>query len=376
MNNEMTLNIPALSNDFGVSEVAPVSEVSLVGLGDVLDNVEKPQEQPEEKQQPDITQEPLKEDDNKLETLLEVKSENKEELLNTAKKYLGDFYDAIEINDGDSVIKADEYIKDVDTLVEMLAEKHKHELEELKANSVSTTNLDALQKDIVNIISKGGNPAELIKVQSDYIQPLSEIDLDTEEGQIEMIQTVLRDGNRTDEEIDILIAGYLSKGILEDKAIESKKLLEDHYQSHLEKVKQAELDRLEQIKTAHKKFSTDVKKEFETLGYNDTTVKKLRSFVSEIKPQGENKGVNMTEMDYEYFKLRNDPKEAALLGLFFYDREKYNETVAKKAVNKEQVKTAKTIIINKQKPISSDNKSVLQSKLDNSSFVSEVNLLK
>lgn len=348
--NDVIVNVPL--EDFGTTDFTTIAELPLD------DKVEEKQE-------------PIKEvKEDKQEELEEVIAEiatqeapeySEVDLIAKAEEVLGaDYLDGLEVNG----VPAKEYITDFDTLLDLINEKHKEELNSIKETSVSLANLDQVQKDIVNIVAKGGNPTELLILQKDYLQPLSDIDIETEEGQIEAIRIDLEDKGNSEDMIDILIEGFKAKGILEDKGIEAKEALDKKYKDRIDKVAKQEQDRLDNLQKQHKQYVKDIASALKAKGYNDKAVKEFKEFATEVKSLGENSTARMTEMDAKYLELRNNPETAIDLILYFNNPEEFKKTVSKQEVTKSHIETAKKIVISRTGKNSSSSKTAYEQKLE------------
>ena len=361
--NEVIINVPL--SDFGTTDFTPITEIPLNG-----EKVEVEEEKVEEAKAPENVEE-------HKEVIAEVTTKETTpeyielDLLSKAEELLGSEYlDELLVND----IPAREYITDVDTLLDLVQEKHKEELATLKESSVSLTNLDQIQKDIVNIVAKGGNPTELLILQKDYLQPLSDIDIETEEGQIEAIRIDLEDKGNSEDMIDILIEGFKAKGILEDKGIEAKEALDKKYKSKIEEVARQEQERLVNLEKQHKQYVKNISSALKAKGYNDKTVKEFKEFATEVKSLGENSTARMTEMDAKYLELRNNPETVIDLILYFKNPEEFKKSVSKQEVTKTHIENAKKIVISRTGKTSSSKTAYEQRLENNNGIIAEIPL--
>lgn len=298
---------------------------------------------------------------------------DQEAYISKAREILGDDFDAIEYEIDGKSIPLKEYITDLDRLLEVIEDKYKEEKEEIKKSSINIEKLSGVSKEIVEVIAKGGNPASLLKLQQEYIEPFSTIDLDTEDGQIEAIKTFEKiRGAYSEDDIEILIEGYKIKGILEDKSKTAYDTLDKTYKSQIEKIKEEENKRVEEIQKAQKEFKKNVKAKFEELGFNDKTTKEYVTFSSEVK-ELEN-GAKVTEMEIAYSKMRQDPEKAPLLALFLKDTDKYNEIVSKKKVVENQKEISKKIFKSKTNNSNGGTKLVNEERDKNSLPILEIDL--
>lgn len=285
-----------------------------------------------------------------------------------AKEFLSGYQ--IDITEENGEVKAldletDEL--DLKTVVQLIKNKHEDELQEIKANSISTKNLEQAQKEIIDIIARNGNPNELIQLHKDFLEPLSQMDVTTEEGQ-EQILVEYYNQQRTDPaDIDITIEALKNKGLLEDRAIKAKEALEKWIKSQIELKKKEAEEGIKNIEKAHKEFSKNLVETFKTKQgiTKDVQISKLKKFATEyVEDAGGNKS-RLTAMDAEYTKLRNNPEEAAELALFFYDREEYLRVKTKEETNKDKLEVAKKITMTRLTKPANSNKSNFEKVVDN-----------
>lgn len=355
---DVFFNIPLEGIEMHTEEIKILTEEDKKSLDDFTGNTQEkvdvvppPQEKPEDVQTTD-------------DTSINIRTENVEVFVNKAKELLGEGFEDISITSGGVEIPANEYVKDVDTLMEVVTLQHEYEMERLKSSSVSTENLDQLQKDIVNIVAKGGNPLELIKLHTEVVTPVTQIDISTEEGQADMVASYMREiGNTAEDDIEILIEGFKNKGILEDKAIDAQSKLQEKHKSKIEKANEDELNRIEKLKKDQKEYKSGLKDVFKTnFSLNDKATKEFVSYATEVK-QKEGESGYTTDMDTEYLRRRRNPEESAKLALFFKDESKYNELVSKKEVNKTQAEISKKVFMSSKDKKGGSNQTKLEAKI-------------
>lgn len=364
MENDVIVNVPL--NDFGTTDFQTITEIPLEEKKIEEKEPEKVEEVETEKPKEEVSEITLDlNEESNSSNVIEI------DLMSKAEELLGsDYLDSVVVND----IPAREYITDIETLLDLVKEKHQDEINGLKESSVSLANLDQIQKDIVNIVAKGGNPTELLLLQQNYLQPLSDIDIETEEGQIEAIRIYLEDKGNSDDMIDILIEGFKAKGILEDKGIEAKESLDKKYKAKIEEVARQEQERLETLQKQHKQYIKDITAELKSMGYNDKAVKEFKEFATEIKSRGDNSTARMTDMDAMYLELRNNPKTAIDLILYLKNPEEFKKAVSKKETTKTHIESAKKIVISKVGK-SSSSKTPYERKLErNDGVIAEIPL--
>lgn len=323
----------------------------------------------------DIEDEPEKSEEVKTEEAKEVTVEVIKPSVPTAK-YIKDiakeFLDGyqIEINDENGEVKVLDLDKDeldFDSVVQLIKNKHENEVEEIKKNSISTKNLENSQKEIIDLIARNGNPNELIKLHKEYIEPLSQMDITTEEGQEQILVEYYTQKGTDPNDIDLTLEALRNKGLTEDRAIKAKEILETEFKRQVELAKDRAEQEIKNIEKAHKEFSKNL---VETLKSKqgitkDVQISKLKKFATEyVEDAGGNKS-RLTAMDAEYTRQRNNPEQAAELALFFYDREEFLKVVSKKETDKSKLDVAKKITLTRLAKSSNSDKTNFEKLVDN-----------
>lgn len=327
--NGITFTLDEIANEF--------SEKNETSLDLKIENLTELNENNEEVIKPT----PPKLDDNKEDEIkipeVEIpKGKTPENIIKLAKELLG--VETIEKEDEEGGYKEyslEEANLTMEDVIQLANEKKKQEIDDFKLNSVSVKNLDENQKAIIDIIAKGGDIQALLELQRTYVDPISKLDLDLEKDQIDVIYLHGKAGGKSDEDIELIIEGLKSKGILKEKAEVAMNDLNEAVKNETAKKQKEAQDRIEAtdkaLKDFKKDFKTNAKTEFKEL--NDVAVTKLTDFVAKKKEDGK------YEMDSAYMKMRSDAKMATKLALFLYDMEEYNKLVAKDTSIKEAIKT-------------------------------------
>lgn len=205
--------------------------------------------------------------------------------------------------------------------------------ESLLLNKVDAEGISDFTKKLIEIEKQGGDVRQALDSYTRVKEPLTQIDITTEQGQSAAIYLELTTKGLSDEEVDTIIEGYKTKGVLEDKGIAAKEKLEEAFNKHIESIEQAALKERaaneEALKTYRKELKEGMAKKFEL---NETTLKKLTDAASKLNPDGK------FELDVLYNKVRKDPKEAADLVYFLLDKENYLKEVSKESTKAEKVK--------------------------------------
>lgn len=327
----------------------------------------------------DIEDEPEKEEDKKPIDKEDVVAEKVEEIIkpsvptaNYIKDIAKEFLDGyqIEINDENGEAKILDLAKDeldFETVVQLIKNKHENEIQEIKSNSISTKNLENSQKEIIDLIARNGNPNELIRLHKEYIEPLSQMDITTEEGQEQVLVEYYTQKGTDPLDIDLTLEALRNKGLTEDRAIKAKEVLETEFKRQAQLAKERAEQEIKNIEKAHKEFSKNLVEAFKSKQgiTKDVQISKLKKFATEyVEDAGGNKS-RLTAMDAEYTKQRNNPEQAAELALFFYDREEFLKVVSKKETDKSKLDVAKKITLTRLAKSSNSDKTNFEKLVDN-----------
>lgn len=233
-----------------------------------------------------------------------------------------------------------------DVLAEIISAKHQMDLEEIKSNSISTKGVSELGKALIEIEKSGGNITELLRVKKAISDPIENLDLDTVSGQKEALKIRLQASNTKEEDIDLLISAYESKGILEEKANsaanELKEYFKDLVKEQQEAIAKANETRDQLLKDYTKELKTSLNSTFEL---KPPIQDKIIKYSTKKNDDGS------YEIDAIYNQWRNDPKKTALLSLFLLDNEEYNNQVSSKKRQADKLDSAgKLSVIRLKKP--------------------------
>lgn len=266
----------------------------------------------------------------------------------------------------DKVLDLEKDSLDLETVIQLIKDRQENEIQEIKSNSISTKNLENSQKEIIDLIARNGNPSELIKLHKEYIEPLSQMDITSEDGQEQVLVEYYTQKGTDPSDIDITIEALKLKGLLEDRAIKAKDILENAFNKQVEFAKERAEEEIKNIEKAHKEFSKNLVETFKNKQgiTKDVQISKLKKFATEyVEDAGGNKS-RLTAMDAEYTKQRNNPEQAAELALFFYDREEYLKVITKKETDRDKLDVAKKITLTRLSKSSNSNKTNFEKLVD------------
>lgn len=215
--------------------------------------------------------------------------------------------------------------------------------EEASKDKISTKGVSDFTKKLVEIDRNGGDIKELLKVKEDFSDPLENIDITTEEGQIQAIYLRMLAGGQDEDTIRRLIESYRSEGSLEEIGLKAQEELRAAIDQQLEKARQEAEDnkklRKEKVKEYKKDLKENLKKEFEL---NDNIVNKVVTLATKEDEHGR------FEMDRLYYAVRENPEQAHALALWLLDRGLYDKQITNPVLQKDKLERAGRIrIINK-----------------------------
>ena len=247
--------------------------------------------------------------------------------------------------DGEDIeVSIDEYDVTADTLKELIERRIESEREKALEDKISTKGVSDFTKNLIEIEKNGGEIRDLLQYKDAYTDPLENLDLSTENGQMQAVALYLRGRQEPQDEIDIRIEAYRKRGILEEKATQFSKEIKESVNSLIE---QRKLDSIEQrrqkeelFKSYRKDLDDELKNSFEL---KDTVRKKLLDHATKRDDNGE------YELDKLYKIARSEPSTVALLSLFFEDKEEFIRQLSSKKVNEQRLKDQKAIKLGSKK---------------------------
>lgn len=315
---------------------------------DFFDNVEDSDDEEEEVSDsvPPLLDENVdeEEEDNSEEIITDAQLEYRKNLL---KSLFGEEVETLIVpnEDGEDVeVPLDEFDLDEESFKEIIKNKIEAEKEAASEGKISVDGVDEFTKSLIELSKKGGDVRELLEYKAAYTDPLDQLDLSTKEGQREAIALYLRGRQETEDEIQIRLDAYESKGLLESKAKEFDSQIRESIKNLTEQRKrEAEeiaLQKKEQLKSYKKEFAEGLSKNFQL---NDKSKAKLVDMATKATKDGK------YEMDTIYQQMRANPEEAAMLALWFTDREEFVRQITSKKVKEEQLKTANKIRLSGKK---------------------------
>jgi hypothetical protein len=246
-------------------------------------------------------------------------------------------FDSIELEDG-SEVSIEEVEIDDEMFASIVASKNEEKKEKLLTNKVDVEGVSDFTRKLIEIEKSGGNVKQALQMYEKVTDPLSQMDLSTEEGAVQAIQMLnyLKGGD--EETTEALIMKYQKDGNLLTKGSEAFDKISEYQEKYYDDLqKQAETVKAEREKKI-KEYRTNLKEvATKELKLSET---KVRTIVEAATKADEN---GSYKIDRVYSEKRGNPTEAAELALFLLDKEAYLEQKLKEKMTNEKVSTFKKL---------------------------------
>ena len=291
---------------------------------------------------------------------------NKNLYRETIKELFGEDQVFLQENaEGEEVeVSIDDYDVSAETLKEIIQGKIEQAKSEATEGKISVKGVSDITLDLIDIDLNGGDIRDLLQFKAAYTDPLDRLDLSTENGQMSAIELYLRGKGEKEDEIEMRIETYRSRGILEEKSKEFDKEIRSGIKAHTEKRKEEALQAKAQKEELFKNYRKDLSDELKA-GYQmkESTRKNLVDIATKKLDNGE------YEIDQLYKASRGNPKDMALLSLFFTNREEFVRHISSEGVTKQRLKDQKAIKLGGSKKAYEVNKKTTKGS-DDSNFIS------
>lgn len=245
-----------------------------------------------------------------------------------------DSFDEIELEDG-STIPFDEMEVDKETFSTIIATALEEMKEKASEGKVSTQGISDFTKQLIEVEKSGGDVAQAIASYQKYQEPLTSLDLSNERDQEVAIYIRYNAQGLSDAEISKITKGFKAQGILEEEAYKAKDVVDQAFQQHMdalaEEARAAEAARKENLV----KYRSTLSESLDKLSVSKALKKQILDSATKENTE------KSFDLDKAYYKLRNNPEEAAELALFILNREEYLSRVTNKATREEALNTMK-----------------------------------
>lgn len=197
---------------------------------------------------------------------------------------------------------------------------------------VSVDGVSDFTKKLIEIEKAGGNVQEALQTYEKYGAPLENLDMYDKDDQIAVLYMRYRGQNLKDDEISTIISGLEAKGMLEEKAVESKNMIQKALDDEMEAMKAKATERDKQYKEAVKRYRQELLEATSSIPINEAMRRKIVDSATKL-----NDGVY--ELDSAYYDIRNDPKQAAELAMFLLYKDEYIKRLTEDVKKTEAVNT-------------------------------------
>ena len=246
--------------------------------------------------------------------------------------------DTFETPDGE--VSFEDLNIDRDTFLQLLKYNQNKAVSDVANNSVSVEGMSEFTKSLINIEKNGGNVAQALQAYQSIKEPLNSIDIESQQGQIDVVMLRLQQNGIVGEDAKDLIESYINKGVLESKAYEFKKQLDDAFDNYIKQQEQKAIDEEKAYRESLKNYKINLKsslKTFKEFNLSDSYIKKLVDVATTELADGK------FEFDTMLDVMRSNPEDAAELLLFVSDKEAYLQAKTKELLNKQNIDTLKKI---------------------------------
>lgn len=266
----------------------------------------------------------------------------KERLISLAKRLLG--VDTLEMDvDGEvKEVKLEDAELSDEIIADLVEQKIKNEREEATKNKIDIKGISDITRTIIDIDKNGGDISKVLETKKAVIDPLSEIDLQTVQGQRQATFMKLKAQGYADRDATILIKSYETNGNLEEIAVESYNSLVTMVNAHLEDQRLAAEAAKIQKKESLKNFRKEAKEQLGVFELKDNIKEKIVTTLTRETSNGR------YEIDDLYAQAMADPSKASKLALFLLDEEEYNNQVSNKKVINTQLEIGKKLRITRR----------------------------
>lgn len=209
--------------------------------------------------------------------------------------------------------------------------------EEASKDKISTKGVSSFAKDLVEIDRNNGDISELLKAKETYSDPLDNLDLGTEDGQVQACYLRMMAGGQDEDTARRLISSYKADGILEEKALTAETELKEAVAQQVVRAKAAAQAKADDRKVLMKDYKKDIKTSLDRYQLNDNVKNKVVILATKTDDDGK------FELDKTYYQHRENPKDAADLALFLLDKEEFIKQVTNTAVADTKLGTARKL---------------------------------
>lgn len=272
--------------------------------------------------------------------------ENETESSRLYKKALKDTWGTDEISTIVQIIDGEEVevnIEDIDLDEETFKLITQAKIEELKEEAIkgkiSADGASEFALKLLEIDKNGGEIKDLLRIKTDFLDPLEGLDTSVVEDQREIVYLRNMAAGLDEDSTLRLIKSYEEEGTLSDVAEDSYNKLREAIDKRLEDEVKISQDNKKKAEDNFKKYAADLKVELKKFELKDAAKKKIVDFATAIKENGK------LAIDEVYNEWRMNPEKSSMLALFMLDEEEFISQLTSKAVRESQLNAAKKLKI-------------------------------
>lgn len=245
--------------------------------------------------------------------------------------------EAFETEEGE--VPFEEMDIDKETLLALIKQNQEDLKEELKSTSVDVNGISDFTKKLINIEKHGGNVQQALTTYQQVKHPIETLDLNDVAGQKAMCYLRFQAQGIEDSIAKDLINAYEMKGVLEDKALESKEQLDNAFIQSIAQQEELAIEQEKQYKAALKTYRATLDNVFKDQDISDTHRKKLLDVATKQTEEGD------FELDILIDNFRKNPIDAADLIMFVTNKDEFIKKKSEAMVKEERIKTMKKISV-------------------------------
>jgi hypothetical protein len=272
--------------------------------------------------------------------------ENETESSRLYKKALKDTWGTDEISTIVQIVDGEEVevnIEDIDLDEETFKLITQAKIEELKEEAIkgkiSADGASEFALKLLEIDKNGGEIKDLLRIKTDFLDPLEGLDTSVVEDQREIVYLRNMAAGLDEDSTLRLIKSYEEEGTLSDVAEDSYNKLREAIDKRLEDEVKISQENKKKAEDNFKKYAADLKIELKKFELKDAAKKKIVDFATAIKENGK------LAIDEVYNEWRMNPEKSSMLALFMLDEEEFISQLTSKAVRESQLNAAKKLKI-------------------------------
>ena len=228
---------------------------------------------------------------------------------------------------------------DEETYNEIIAQYKASKDKDIKENYVPKSDIDERTAKYIEYKKAGGDPSKLIEQEIQYVNPLSQYDLEDEADQEKLVRIKLQEQKVDPRVIDLQIKLLKEDQTLDLEAKGFAKTVNESFDSYLEGKKQEQIALDTKEKAEQKEFKKNIGLELKALVADDNITKVILENTTKRNEYG------LTNTDQIFFDLQQkDPKAFAEIALFLNNREAFIKTLTNKTKTAENLKTVNKLL--------------------------------